>query len=95
MCTCCYADDILLMSTTTSGLQRLIDLAVTYINSHGLRFNSAKSTCMAYGKGASAPLRCTIEGEPILVAEHGMLYLGAMLNDDGGAEHVARRIKAG
>ena len=91
----CYADDILLVSTTTSGLQRLIDLAVTYINSHGLSFNPAKSSCMIYGKGSTAPLRCTIEGEPIPVAEHGMLYLGAMLNDDGGGEHVARRIKAG
>ena len=90
----CYADDILLMSTTTSGLQRLIDIAVSYINSHGLRFNPTKSSCMTYGKSSPALLQCTIEGEPIPSAAHGTLYLGAVLKDDGGYEHAARRVKA-
>ena len=35
----CYADDVLLASTTPSGLQKLIDTAVKYITIHGLHFN--------------------------------------------------------
>ena len=35
----CYADDVLLTSTTVTGLQRLIDVADKYISSHSLGFN--------------------------------------------------------
>ena len=36
------ADDLLLSSTTVTGLQRLINCAVSYISNHGLRFNRIK-----------------------------------------------------
>ena len=45
----CYADDILLMSMTATGLQRLIDTANDYICAHGLSFNAAKSSCTVFG----------------------------------------------
>ena len=90
----CYADDILLVSTTSSGLQQLIDFAVAYITSHGLRFNPAKSTCMAYGAAPPAQPLWTIEGQPIPSTNDGMLYLGAMLSNDGGASHIHRRTTA-
>jgi hypothetical protein len=38
-----YADDILLCSVTSSGLQRLSNKANEYINNHGLRFNPQKT----------------------------------------------------
>ena len=41
----CYADDLLLCSTTVSGLQSLIDVATKYTVSHGLRFNPSRSVC--------------------------------------------------
>ena len=34
----CYADDLLLVSTTVSGLQRLIHCADNYVTNHGLKF---------------------------------------------------------
>ena len=43
----CYADDILLSSTTPTGLQRLTDVAVNYITKHGLKINPSKTTCMS------------------------------------------------
>ena len=46
----CYADDILLASTTVSGLQSLIDIAVERISYIGLRFNPLKTRTMTYGK---------------------------------------------
>jgi hypothetical protein len=46
----CYADDLLLASTTTTGLQKLINEAVSVITADGLRFNPAKTLCMTFGK---------------------------------------------
>jgi hypothetical protein len=46
----CYADDILLMSTTVTGLQGLIDCANKYLVNHGLSFNPSKSSCTIMGK---------------------------------------------
>ena len=46
----CYADDVLLTSVTSTGLQLLIDTANSYITSHGLRFNPDKTKCAVFGK---------------------------------------------
>ena len=46
----CYADDILIASTTVTGLQNLINVANRYIINHGLRFNPSKTTCIINGK---------------------------------------------
>ena len=46
----CYADDILLTSTTVSGLQALINSAVLFIENHGFRFNPEKTSCFIKGK---------------------------------------------
>ena len=47
--TICYADDILLCSTSVTGLQELINIANDYVNSYGLHFNPDKTTCMVMG----------------------------------------------
>ena len=44
-----YADDLLLASTSVTGLQKLIDIADSYVTSTGIRFNPSKTTCMIYG----------------------------------------------
>jgi hypothetical protein len=92
----CYADDLLLVSTSTSGLQHLIDAAVSYIADHGLRFNPAKSLCMVYGEASSTlspQPRWTIDGENIPITEDGMCYLGAILSRNGSA-HAEKRMKS-
>ncbi len=40
-----YADDLLIVSTTVTGLQNLIDYTNYYITKHGLQFNTSKITC--------------------------------------------------
>ena len=42
----CFADDICLVSMTVTGLQSLIDCAVAYVTSNGLRFNPSKTNCL-------------------------------------------------
>ena len=46
----CYADDLLLASTSISGLQSLIDSANSCMIEHVLSFNTAKTTCLIHGK---------------------------------------------
>ena len=46
----CYADDLLLLSSTVTGLQGLINKANAYIVNHGLRFNPNKTKCIINGK---------------------------------------------
>ena len=46
----CYADDVLLTSTTVSGLQSLMDTANEFITQHGLRFSPLKTNCLIQGK---------------------------------------------
>jgi len=48
----CYADDLILTSTSMTGLQKLINCASNYIVSHGLRFNPTKTQCATFGRKA-------------------------------------------
>lgn len=90
----CYADDVLLASTTPSGLQKLIDTAVRYITTHGLRFNPAKTNCFTFGRPSFNTMPVwTIEGQTLDHVDH-LVYLGATLKNDGGAAHINRRVQA-
>ena len=68
--TFCYTDDLLICSLTVSGLQNMIDAAVSYIESHDLGFNAAKTNCMIYGKSfvKTAP-SWTISGEEVSIKQ--------------------------
>ena len=91
----CYADDILITSTTVTGLQTLIDVANRYIGNHGLSFNPIKTQCIVFG-------RCMFEQRPIWnlnscqlqdYSNSGITYLGAFLSKNT-RDHVDTRIKA-
>ena len=41
----CYADDLMLVSLTVTGLQTMMNVANRYITEHGLLFNSKKTDC--------------------------------------------------
>ena len=87
----CYADDILLCSTTSSGLQCLINRANEYISMYGLRFNPQKTECLISGPN---PFNCTPVwsiDNVILKVVHSLKYLGTSL--DGG-NHVQVRKQA-
>ena len=76
----CYADDILLLSTTSSGLQTLIDKADSYLKSHGLIFNSQKTECMISGLNPfNVVPNWTIDNVTLQVVP-SIKYLGTILN---------------
>ena len=90
----CYADDILLCSLTSQGLQCLIDTAENYIKNHGLPFNPAKTECMLFGKCPfhNIPI-WTLESQSLKVAP-SIKYSGTILSSDNGCSqwnHVNKR----
>ena len=88
----CYADDLLLTSTTVSGLQMLINHANSYIMSHGLRFNPTKTECISFGKSKLIEPTWNLAGTP-LVQVDSITYLGVTLSNKPG-DHASARIKS-
>ena len=77
-----YADDILLCSTSVSGLQELIYISTNYVNKFGLRFPPVKTTCTIMGNNpfTSTP-SWTINGTELKL-DKNMTYLGSVLGDN-------------
>ena len=89
-----YADDLLLASLTTTGLQDLINIAVSHITDRGLKFNPQKTVCMTYGKSHfTCPPHWEINNVGLAV-KHRLDYLGTVLSKDNGKEHASSRIKS-
>ena len=89
----CYADDLLLMSTTTVGLQRLINTSDTYIKSHGLNFNPSKTNCITFGKSNLTEMPTFMLGGFVLGEEPHISYLGITLSKSSD-RFVQERIKS-
>jgi hypothetical protein len=90
----CYADDILLMSTTVSGLQSLINTSVDYITQHGLRFNPRKTTCMINGKNPFCSIPKFYISRDQLCMKDNIEYLGAALGNNCNNVHITSRMSA-
>ncbi len=59
-----YADELLLICTTVSGLQTPIKCANHYMTEHGLAFNASRTSCVIFGKSYSlngTELKCDNE----------------------------------
>jgi hypothetical protein len=83
-----------LASTTTTGLQALINLAVSHVDERGLRFNPAKTVCISYNEHTftSTP-EWNIDGTPLEIQSH-LKYLGTEIGRNSGSVHVENRISA-
>lgn len=91
----CYADDVLLASSTASGLQSLINTAVQYITPLGLRFNPAKTRVATFGICTLKQTPSwTIEGTTLAHESAGIEYLGAVLHADKGVSHCNKRMQS-
>ena len=87
----CYADDILLSSSTVTGLQGLIDTAVRYVSLHGLRFGPGKSVCVINGENPFTSDPQWFAAEEKIKIKPIMEYLGAMIGNNGCHHHVENR----
>ena len=87
----CYADDILVCSTTVTGLQYLINTATEYVQKHGLNFNSNKTSCMIMGGNPFTSLpQWNIDGQPLQIVKN-LRYLGTDFGDLSGTAHCSNR----
>ena len=92
----CYADDLLLVSLTKTGLQKLINYANDYITSHGLRFNPNKTTCRPtiFGKNTLTPEPSWSLNNCNLKVTDYVTYLGVVLSSNmKSSAHVQDRIR--
>ena len=90
----CYADDLLLTSATSTGLQTLITSCQKYVEEHGLCFNPIKTSCTVIGK-SPFPTEATfyISGVKLQNAKT-FKYMGAELGNLSHTAHVKQRIRA-
>ena len=90
----CYADDLLLTSATSTGLQTLINACQKYVEEHGLCFNPTKTSCTVIGKSPfTTEATFYISGVKLQNAKT-FKYLGAELGNLSHSAHVKQRIRA-
>lgn len=86
-----YADDIVLMSSTTAEMQEMLDKLVLEGGKVGLVINKRKTELMKIQSGD--PLDCYVEGE-ILSKCNTFKYLGTIITNNGSLEaEYKERIK--
>ena len=89
--TYCYADDLLLSSTTVTGLQKLINIATTYTSKNGLSFNTSKTECAILGINPFVSIpQWTINGNVLPISD-SITYLGTVIGDPKGKQLVNLR----
>ena len=96
----CYADDMVLISPSAKGLQRLIDTCFDYASSHDIIYNETKTQCMSI-----LPRHLSHIPNPVITLGMHRLqfvnefpYLGQIitnnLNDNTDIEHKRRKLCA-
>ena len=88
--TICYADDLLLCSTSVSGLQELIDISTHHIQECGMQFNPLRTVCLIRGQNPFTTTPIWTINNTVLKIEGNLLYLG----DSNGYSHSVARTRA-
>lgn len=85
-----YADDVTLLSSTSVGLQQLIDCCANYAKKWRFKYNPSKSQCMTTGN-----ISCTfmLENDAIEEAK-SVEILGCIFQKNGKCdEHIQKRLQ--
>jgi len=89
-----YADDVLLTSSTPSGLQALLNTAADEIAKLGLQFNPNKTMCLPLGKCPyTKNPSWTLNSKPLTVVDE-ITYLGVTISNSQSNDHINDRIRA-
>ena len=70
-----YADDILILSCSCHGIQRLVDICMDYGKTWDMCFNAKKTQCITFGGNTPKNLNVMMNGDK-LEWSHVMKYLG-------------------
>ena len=76
-----YADDLVLMSTTQTGLQRLMDRLGHFCEDRGLTVNIEKTKTLVFGARKCLKMPITLKGAPIEQVE-SFKYLGLVFHQN-------------
>ena len=76
-----YADDLVLKSTTQSGLQRLMDSLGRFCEDRGLTVNIEKTKTLVFGAGKCLKTPITLNGIPVEQVE-SFKYLGLVFHQN-------------
>ena len=90
-----YADDINLFSTTTTGLQKLLDTCDSYAKKWRIKFNPTKTKCTQIGKsGLKIPPTWILDGETVKLSDETTILGVNFTNDLKARSHIKNRIRA-
>jgi len=82
-----YADDLILLSASVSGLQAMLDCCYETSQLLSLKFNNIKSHCFVVGPLHDANIRCMRVGNDVIEWRTYIKYLGIMFSS-GKKLHV-------
>ena len=86
-----YADDIILLCPTITGLEHMIKICELYADKHSISFNGKKSKLLIFGERINDPM-IRIKGELVPVCTNA-IYLGNMLSTISNSDLVNEGIK--
>jgi hypothetical protein len=77
-----YADDVILLSPSVLGLQRMLDVCYSTCTDLGLEFNGMKSHCICFGSSCKYEISDMKLGDDYLDWTTSIIYLGVTI--EGG-----------
>ena len=90
-----YADDINLFSTTTTGLQELINTCESYAKRWRIKFNPTKTKCTQIGKSRfKTPPTWKLDGATINLSDETTILGVNFTKDLKAGAHIKNRIRA-
>ena len=84
-----YADDQAMISSTNTGLQRIMDRLVEVGERYGMKINKPKTKVLRITKMLNRSITIYIDGET-LVQVKSFSYLGSIITEDGRCEKEVR-----
>ena len=88
-----YADDLVLLSPSAKGLQRLVDICAAYGDIHDIKFNHAKTVCMYLPSKGNCTLNLPLISLNLqkLSFVPKFKYLGSFITQDNSDDENMRR----
>ena len=89
-----YADDMCLLSFSTAGMQKLLNICDQYSNDHDLIYNSKKTMCMAFTPKSCKSHECKLSlNQESLSYVREARYLGVVIQSSGTDKDVHRQMR--
>ena len=89
-----YADDMCLLSFSTAGMQKLLNICDQYSNDHDLIYNSKKTMCMSFTTKSCKSHECKLSlNQESLSYVKEARYLGVVIQSSGTDKDVHRQMR--